>query len=683
MRFINSKNVSPVEAMRYLCADFISQGNEIESLDEYHTKPWEFSHWRGRLVNRNENTKKIFPMHINPDGNYVLEEPKFEPGMKPLYNIEDIARSNLGPLMVVEGEPCVKALKSKGLRATTSGAWNSAKHANWSSIIDDEVFIWGDADKEGQQYAHDVATILLQQGCKVHIYDVDAIGMKGKEDCVDWIKVNPDCTAQDILNLPKKICELEDNEPVANSKVAKLLSLVEHDELFHDELKEPYITLNTSLCETFPIRGKQFDEYITKNYWEKFNEGLTSFTKAPAIGILVAKAIFDSKCISVHRRVGMFDGAIYVNLANDNNQCVKITADGWQIEDKSPVKFIKTNNTRSLPIPSTSGNLELLWKYLNIPENDRVLVLAYMLESLRTTTDYPVLVLHGPFNSAKSSTQEFIVLLLDPSKICLKVAPKKQEDIIVAAVNSHMVSFNNMSKLSRVDQDDLCCLATGGGLGTRCLYTNMDEVLVDIKRPVVLNCVNNIITATDLTSRCVIIELPRITQCKQPSLLKSEFMNDYPLILGGLYDIFVEVLRILPEIKIDNLPRMADFALLGSALERVMGYETGEFIKRLNKNQKISMHNSLEGHVVLEKLKQYMMNTLFFKGTYTELLDNLNDMHPKNKGKWPNSGQALAKIIKEYLDVILELGIVINFIPDRSRKGMEIEIKFLPELQEY
>ena len=69
---------------------------------------------------------------------------------------------------------------------------------------------------------------------------------------------------------------------------------------------------------------------------------------------------------------------------------------------------------------------------------------------------------------------------IDPNKVDLRAAPKKVEDIFVNAANNHLVSYNNLSKITIDCSDALCSLSTGGGYATRQLYTNSDEVAIDM-----------------------------------------------------------------------------------------------------------------------------------------------------------------------------------------------------------
>jgi hypothetical protein len=60
--------------------------------------------------------------------------------------------------------------------------------------------------------------------------------------------------------------------------------------------------------------------------------------------------------------------------------------------------------------------------------------------------------------------------------------------------------------------------------------------------------------------------------------IMSEFLELRPKLLGYIFDTLAKAMKIKPTIKLDNLPRMADFALWGEAIARAMGYKDLEFI---------------------------------------------------------------------------------------------------------
>lgn len=67
---------------------------------------------------------------------------------------------------------------------------------------------------------------------------------------------------------------------------------------------------------------------------------------------------------------------------------------GWEIVDKPPVFFVRTESMRPLPGQSTGAALRRYGAYLTCP-SIYARALAWLLESMRPDTDYPGLELVG------------------------------------------------------------------------------------------------------------------------------------------------------------------------------------------------------------------------------------------------------------------------------------------------
>ena len=112
-----------------------------------------------------------------------------------------------------------------------------------------------------------------------------------------------------------------------------------------------------------------------------------------------------------------------------------------------------------------------------------MLLAAWLVAAFRPHGPYPILVLHGEQGSAKSTTARVLRALLDPNTAPLRGEPRDLRDVMIAASNGWIISFDNLSRIPHWLSDALCRLATGGGFSTRELYTDSEEVLFDAQRP--------------------------------------------------------------------------------------------------------------------------------------------------------------------------------------------------------
>jgi hypothetical protein len=75
----------------------------------------------------------------------------------------------------------------------------------------------------------------------------------------------------------------------------------------------------------------------------------------------------------------------------------------------------------------------------------------------------------------------------------------------------------------------------------------------------------------DLTDRLILADLKRITEAQRrdETELEAEWLQAYPAILGGLLDLAAKVHHRLPTIRVDRLPRMADYAKVLAGIDEI------------------------------------------------------------------------------------------------------------------
>ncbi len=140
-----------------------------------------------------------------------------------------------------------------------------------------------------------------------------------------------------------------------------------------------------------------------------------------------------------------------------------------------------------LPVPTRGGTVEELRRFVNV--TDEVgwrLTVAWVVQALRPTGPYPVLLLQGEQGSAKSTAERLLRALIDPSAAPLRTTPRNEHDLFIAATSAWVVALDNISNLQPWLSDALCRLSTGGGFSTRTLYKNREQELFDATRPLAL-----------------------------------------------------------------------------------------------------------------------------------------------------------------------------------------------------
>ena len=410
--------------------------------------------------------------------------------------------------------------------------------------------------------------------------------------------------------------------------------------------------------ETWPLRSKRFQTWLRQQYYERTWGAPSPAALNAALNVLEAQAQFDRTQRKVSVRLAEHDGLIYLDLADELWRCIEIGAKGWRIAEDPPVRFRRNAGMQPLPLPARGGSIELLAPLLNLAsENDFVLVVAWLLGALRAGGPYPVLAIAGEQGSAKTVLSKLLRALIDPSLAPVRALPRDARELFIAANNGHVLAFDNLSGLPPWLSDTLCRLTSGGGFSTRRLFTDQDEILFAAARPVILNGIEDIVTRPDLADRAILLTLAPIAawQRRPETALWREFEVARPQILGGLLDAAAHGLRMRPHVRLQRLPRMADFALWATACESAFR-PAGTFEATYSNNRRHAIEDIVDADPVAAHVREIMADRAQWTGSASDLLQS-----GSNRSGWPKSPRALAGRLRRAQTFLRTVGIEIFF----------------------
>jgi hypothetical protein len=380
---------------------------------------------------------------------------------------------------------------------------------------------------------------------------------------------------------------------------------------------------------------------------------------------LAGGACHDSPQEPVFLRVAPHGENILIDLCDTQWRVIEVTPNGWRVLPESPVAFVRSGSMQALPEPVRGGSVEPLWKLLNVTKEQRPLVAGALLNGYNPNGPYFVTNYVGEQGTAKTCAARIHRQLVDPNENPLRSPPKEERDLLAQAASNRCVALDNLSSLPPWLSDSICRLATGGGHSARTLYTDLEEISLAVKRPVILNGIEDVATRPDLAERVLQIELETIPDQKRISEkdLWREFDRQRAILFSAILDALVCALRELPNVTLDSLPRMADATLWATAGETAFGWERGTFIRAYKQNLDEGAIASVEAHPVGVAIRQLLEEQSEWEGEPAHLLQCLIDLASEEQRQakgWPRDPRSLGHSLRRLAPALRRAGITLD-----------------------
>lgn len=647
------------------------------------------------LERKPDGTTKVLRKYLAPSGsaNMLYFHPDADPA--------DLQNAQM-PLVITEGE--FKALALYGL--SWHGVPDSGLVPNWLSVALSGVFNFrgtiGTEERDGkivkimgplldwgwlslagrrvviifdcdvaksleiQRARLALASWLVEQKANVFIAEVpvqdDKPHVKGVDD---WLAdAGPDPVLRALADA-KPLAQ-----PAKKEKTSKPdgVSLYDDIRLFRTRNREAYAMVKVGARqELMRVDSHDFENYVVRRLIERDNGVPSDEIINKTTRYCRAMATTKPAVSRVFVRVGSDDPAarVVLDLANEDWQVVEITAAGWQVKNESSVLFERPGSLQPLPIPERGGSWDLLHPLVNSQDEDNfVLMVAWLVGALAPAGPYPILMISGEKGSGKSSTAENIRKILDPVESARRTLPESERDLMVEAMSTWVVAYDNLSGVTRKQSDMLCRLSTGGGSAQRKLHSNNEQIVLAACRPQVLNGIVDLGTYPDLLSRGLAVELPILRKASGERDIERQFHAAWPKLLGLVCDAASAALRCLPQVNIEKLPRMADFTrwVYAAALGNALPFDGSRFLLTYEENRKLAFVDTMEAAPFPRAVQRLMEAIPVFEGTAEDLRVELNRKFGTEVSRygWATSTQKLSNELKDMASVIRESGIVVE-----------------------
>ncbi len=427
----------------------------------------------------------------------------------------------------------------------------------------------------------------------------------------------------------------QNQKPSADNIVDALLG--SGIELFHDQYKEAYLSTDGTGKNVLKLRSRLFDEWLGHYCFDVLGEILSPDKITKITNVLIGKAKYDGDMVELNIRCAMKQGVLWYDLGQS---VVAIFDTGWTIFDDPQIMFKRLPHQKEQVRPIESEEINLILNYVNLKsEEDKLLFLVDLIAGFIPGFPHPLLILHGPQGSGKTTPLRVLKELIDPSQLQGLPPPSKYEEFLHVASKHYFMFFDNLSSMPGWLSDTLARASTGDGFSKRELYTNDDDIIYTFQRVIAINGINQVVNRSDLLDRAIILNLERIPDDRrfEESEYWEAFNHDKPSILGAIFTVIAKALALHASIQLSSRPRMADFHRWGCAITEAMGQPKEEFIKAYQANINTQHDEAIEASPVALAIISFMKTREAWEGTATELLSLLNELsdtstHLKNAG---------------------------------------------------
>jgi len=464
--------------------------------------------------------------------------------------------------------------------------------------------------------------------------------------------------------------ELADTSDKKTSQAERMLDIANDVKLFRSERAEPYVRVSVNEhYENWPLRSKVFKTWLARQMFLETDKPPHAQAVDEALTVMAGKCLFNSEEYQLNVRVAKAGESIFIDMGDALWRAIEVTKDGWKIVEQPPILFRRHKVSKAHVDPARSGELDMLRDFLNLSNDDAWYLLAsWLVSALIPDISHPPLVIHGEHGSAKTSCANLISALIDPTLVPSRSEPSNLKEWVQAADHSWLITLDNLSRLQPWLSDALCRAVTGDALSKRELYTDDDDILYSFRRVICLTGIGIVAQRADLLDRSILLGLEPISPSKR--LLEREFMQSFeearPLIFGALLDTLSGVLEELPNVRLKRLPRMADFARIGVAVERVLGWPKRSFLNAYGSNIECQHEEAIEASQVASAVRALMADEPEWESTCTELIDKLLDYagcDGQPPRYWPRTGRKMRDELQRAAPNLRYFGIQIQFLP--------------------
>jgi hypothetical protein len=270
----------------------------------------------------------------------------------------------------------------------------------------------------------------------------------------------------------------------------------------------------------------------------------------------------------------------------------------------------------------------------------------------------------------------------------LRSPPRESRDLVTAARLSYVLAYDNISTLPQWLSDALSMIATGGGYEARALYTDLDEVLVRFRRPIIINGIEGPARNADLVDRSILLTLASIDDSTRRTEAEIETLLEELAgeLVGAVFTAISAAQRNRDTTPAARWARMVDASTWAIAAADALGTDPLTLETALRSNRVTKDDLVIEGSAVAQAILEFAISHAPWEGTTSELKSALEEETPSGlahagRRGWPANASAFGSQIARELPALRRKGVSWNEL-GRTGSARRKQLTFASEVSD-
>ncbi|KJU85893.1 hypothetical protein MBAV_001913 [Candidatus Magnetobacterium bavaricum] len=455
-----------------------------------------------------------------------------------------------------------------------------------------------------------------------------------------------------------------------------ILKLAERLRIFKDQYGEIFVFYDGRVI---PIDDNEFSELLVRLYFDLRGTFPSRNAVKKVVSLLSAKTKHEGETLDLCLRIAEKEEVIYYDMGGD--RLVRVSRDGWSIEAVTPMFYSYLSHQRVQVEPVGGGDIWKLFKYLNVSENFRLLLVCYIVSCFRPNIIKPILHVVGGNGSGKSTLCRVLKDLVDPCRSEFTNILGNEADILYSTLNNYYMIFDDVMDVPDNKSEFLLRLSNGLDFKRRGKVINVKL------RNICLNGSGWVLGKDDIRDHMLVLPLEPMEDGTGVSddEFWGAFNADKPLILGAVLDILAQAMATYQycedEIKTDLLPytadvtaHMNDFAVFGAAVAVAIGYPYKDFLVGYCTNSQVRVDYISRENRLLQSMVGFMSDKPKYESLISTFYAAIKDCGTGFEGDrtFPKDDSKLMGALRKIEDSLKAHGI--TFYRKVTNKGNRITL---------